>query len=217
MSQGVCILVAMLSPRDTRRAWIEKCAAKGLLLGSLSQIHVDRLLGAEDKHPTQWNEIGPFYRKGAPGKTRLCRESAPGMPLDVSGDVFNTSGSRVDGVSIEVWHADITGHYDIEGYECRGKFALDNRAAYGFTSVLPGHYPDRIAQHIHYLIQAPGHKPLVTQLYFATDPAFKGDPGKHFANDPLVRNPSLIRPVELMGEGRDITARVRFDLVLEKL
>ena len=211
----------MLPPRDTRRAWLEKCAAKGLLLGSLSQVQVDRLLGAEDKpvtnEPTQWNELGPFFRKGTPLKTRLCRASAPGMPLDVAGDVLNTGGNRVAGVSIDVWHADISGHYDIDGYECRGKFALDTKASYAFSSVLPGHYPDRVAQHIHYLVQAPGHKPLITQLYFATDPVFLGDPAKHFGKDPGVRHPSLIRAVRLNGEGRDVTASVTFDLVLEKL
>lgn len=209
----------MHSNLDSRRRWLEKCASKGLLLGALSQFQVDRLLGAEDKDKTatQWNEIGPFYRKGSPIKTRLCRENAPGMPLEVAGDVLNTAGNRVEGVSIEVWHADIAGHYDIDGYECRGKFVLDQKAAYSFASILPGHYPDRVAQHVHYLVQAPGHKPLITQLYFATDPAFEGDPAKHFRKDPLVRNPMLIRPVQLLGEGHDVTARVRFDLVLEKL
>jgi len=211
----------MLPLRDTRRAWLEKCAAKGMLLGSLTQLQVESLLGAEDQpetsNPTQWNELGPFFRKGTPLKTRLCRATAPGMPLDVEGNVFNTTGNRVEGVSIDVWHADIAGHYDIDGYECRGKFTLDKKATYTFTSVLPGHYPDRVAQHIHYLVQAPGHKPLITQLYFATDPVFLGDPAKHFGKDPLVRHPSLIRPLRLIGEGRDITARAHFDLVLEKL
>jgi hypothetical protein len=32
-----------------------------------------------------------------------------------------------------------------------------------------------------------------------------------------VRNPMLIHPVQLFGEGRDVRANVRFDLVLEKL
>jgi protocatechuate 3,4-dioxygenase beta subunit len=213
------MILRMLPARDSRRAWLEKCAAKGLLLGSLTELQIARLLGAEDKpkDPTQWNEIGPFYRKGTPVKTRLCRDDAPGLPLEVSGDVFNTAGNHVEGVIIEVWHADIAGHYDIDGYECRGKFVLDGKAHYGFSSILPGHYPDRVAQHIHYLIQAPGHKPLITQLYFATDPAFEGNPTQKFANDPLVRNPMLIRPVQLFGEGRDVRANVRFDLVLEKL
>lgn len=202
---------------DSRRRFLESCAAKGLLLGALTETQISRLIAAEDKTPTQANEIGPFYRKGTPLKTRLCKDNAPGLPLNVQGAVYNTSGNLVEAVSIEVWHADITGHYDIDGYENRGKFALDSKAAYHFDSIIPGHYPDRVAQHIHYLVQAPGHKPLITQLYFATDPVFEGDPVKNFRKDPLVRHPSLIRPVQLLGEGRDVKAGIRFDLVMEKL
>jgi protocatechuate 3,4-dioxygenase beta subunit len=199
---------------DTRRRWLEKCAGKGLLLGALTQLQVESLLAAEN--PTQWNEIGPFYRKGSPVRKRLCSEQAPGMPLEVAGAVMNTAGQRIEGVTIEVWHADIAGHYDIDGYECRGKVLPGEGSEYSFASILPGHYPDRVAQHIHYLIQAPGHKTLVTQLYFATDPVFEGDPTRTWKKDPLTRSPNLIRPVQLLGEGRDVTARVRFDLILEK-
>ena len=45
---------------------------------------------------------------------------------------------------------------------------------------MPGHYADRPAQHIHYLIAAPGHKTLITQAYFATDPFFEGNPEKNW-------------------------------------
>lgn len=81
---------------------------------------------------------------------------------------------------------------------------------------MPGHYPDRIAQHIRYIIKAPGHKALVTQLYFNTDPCFEGDPGKYFAKDPLVRNPDLIRPVTLLDESKVARALVHFDICLER-
>jgi protocatechuate 3,4-dioxygenase beta subunit len=94
---------------------------------------------------------------------------------------------------------------------------LGNKGEYAFDSVMPGHYPDRVAQHIHYYIHAPGHKPLVTQLYFATDPVFEGDPQKNFRKDPLVRDPELIRPVAIVDENKVARAIVRFDLRLEKL
>ena len=84
---------------------------------------------------------------------------------------------------------------------------------------MPGHYPDhsRVCQHIHYLVTAPGHKTLVTELYFATDPAFEGDPQKNFSRDPVIRTPELIRPVLLAGEPEAIHAAVRFELCLERL
>jgi len=63
----------------------------------------------------------------------------------------------------------------------------------------------------------PGHKTLVTQLYFASDPAFEGDPQKNFSRDLVIRTPELIRPVLLTGEPEAIHAEVRFELCLERL
>jgi len=40
----------------------------------------------------------------------------------------------------------------------------DGKGGYAFESVMPGHYPQRVGQHVHYLVTAPGHKPLTTQL-----------------------------------------------------
>jgi protocatechuate 3,4-dioxygenase beta subunit len=81
---------------------------------------------------------------------------------------------------------------------------------------LPGHYPDRVCQHIHYLVTAPGHKPLTTQLYFASDPVFDGDPDKNFSRDPLIISRELVRPVILKGDPKQVVAAVSFDIVLEK-
>jgi protocatechuate 3,4-dioxygenase beta subunit len=92
-----------------------------------------------------------------------------------------------------------------------------SRGAYSFESVIPGHYPDRICQHTHYLVTEPGHKTLVTQLYFATDPVFDGDPAKNYSRDPLLQTPELIRPVMLTGDPDEVHAKVQFELCLERL
>ena len=81
---------------------------------------------------------------------------------------------------------------------------------------MPGHYPDRVCQHIHYLATAPGHKTLVTQLYFATDPVFEGDPDKNFSKDPLVQSRELVRPVTIGGDPKAMYAAVAFELCLER-
>ena len=57
----------------------------------------------------------------------------------------------------------------------------------------------------------------MTQLYFATDPAFEGDPDRKFANDPLVHSRELVRPVLLTGDPKDPMARVTFELCLERV
>jgi protocatechuate 3,4-dioxygenase beta subunit len=82
---------------------------------------------------------------------------------------------------------------------------------------MPGHYPDRVCQHIHFLVTAPGHKTLVTQLYFATDPVFEGDPDHNFGRDRLIGSRELVRPVMLTGDPQDIQAAVRFEVCLERL
>ena len=77
--------------------------------------------------------------------------------------------------------------------------------------------PIRVAQHVHYMVKAPGCTPLVTQLYFATDPVFKGDPDHNFTADPLVHTRELVRPVLLTGDPGTPTAAVTFELVLERV
>ena len=62
-------------------------------------------------------------------------------------------------------------------------------------------------RHIHYLVAAPGHRPVVTQLYFTGDPSLAGDP--------LVR-PSLIMPVNAARKtgGAGAPWSVVFDVTL---
>jgi protocatechuate 3,4-dioxygenase beta subunit len=151
------------------------------------------------RKPTPPNTLGPFYKRLTPVNANLRTSGDPGIPLTLSGQVFDTRGDIVSDVTIEIWQTNHHGYYDLEGYHYRGKSQVDKSGAYTFESVIPGHYPDksRICQHVHYVVTAPGHKPLVTQLYFATDPVFEGDPAKNYARDPLIQTPELVRPVVL--------------------
>jgi protocatechuate 3,4-dioxygenase beta subunit len=166
---------------------------------------------------TQWNEIGPFYKRLAPNVARLRAPDDPGLPLTVSGRVFGTRGDALPGAAIEIWQANHDGLYDLDGYRYRASLVADPAGRYSFDSVMPGHYPARVCQHIHYVVTAPGHKPLITQLYFATDPAFDGDPDRNFSRDPLVMSRELVRPVTLTGDPKAIEAHVDFEVVLERL
>ena len=58
---------------------------------------------------------------------------------------------------------------------------------------------------------------MITQLYFATDPVFDGDPEKNYTRDPLITSRELVRPVMIKGDPKDIVAAVNFDLVMETL
>jgi protocatechuate 3,4-dioxygenase beta subunit len=206
----------------TRRSILHKCLALGSLTVA-SGFSAEALFAAfqerekQFRKPTPPTSVGPFYKRLAPRSDVLRAPGDPGLPLLVSGQVFDPRGGVLLDATIEIWQANHSGHYDTEGYRYRAKLPLDGSGSYKFDSVIPGHYPDRVCQHIHYLVAAPGHKTLVTELYFATDPVFEGDPQKNFAREPNIQTPELIRPVLLAGEPEAIHAAVRFELCLERL
>lgn len=208
----------------TRRDILQKCAALGSVLIE-SQACPEGMLTAFQEHekqirkPTPPNALGPFYKRLAPINDVLRAPGDSGMPLTLSGQVFDTRGDIVTDATIEIWQTNHHGYYDLDGYRYRGNRQVDKSGAYTFETVIPGHYPDksRVCQHVHYVVNAPGHKALVTQLYFATDPVFEGDPVKNYARDPLIQTPELIRPVMLTGDPNDLHAKVRFELCIERL
>ena len=208
----------------TRREALLRCAALGslnLVVPALGLTEaVEAFAQAEQagtaRTATQWNEIGPFYKRLAPNSRRLRGANDPGLGLAVSGHVFNTRGEKLNGARVEIWQADHHGLYDLDGYRYRAALEADASGLYSFEAVMPGHYPARVCQHVHYAVTAPGHKPLITQLYFATDPVFEGDPDKNFAKDRLVISRELVRPVTLTGDPKTIHAAVTFDVVLER-
>jgi catechol 1,2-dioxygenase len=134
----------------------------------------------------------------------------------VAGRVVDVHGASVPGAALEIWQADHCGLYDLDGYRYRTRLAPPPAGTYGFETVMPGHYPARVARHVHYFVTAPGYEPLTTQLYFATDEVFEGDPDRHFTKDPLITSRTLVRPVTLSGQPEAARASVEFELVLEK-
>lgn len=212
-----------MNERLSRRDSLLKCAALGALriAPALGLSQAVSILEAQeqrpDAKPTPWNEIGPFYKRLAPNNTKLRAPGDKGLPLSVSGRVFDTRGNALPGAVLEIWQADHFGLYDLDGYRFRASIPSGEEGAYSFESIMPGHYPARVCQHVHFLVTAPGHKPLVTQLYFATDPVFKGDPDRNYNLDPLIMNRELVRPVTLTGEPNTVQANVSFELVLERL
>ena len=199
---------------------LEKCIVRGGLVAgtAMSGNHLLAFWQAGEKKaqkPTPSEVLGPFFKKGAPNEGVLRKAGAPGFPLRVSGKVWNTRGDAVDGARIDLWQADHAGRYDVVGYQYRTKLVVTPGTEYVVETIMPGHYDDRPAQHIHYMIAAPGHKTLVTQIYFATDPFFEGDIDKNYRKRNIAENRELVRPVALYEEGTPHAA-VNFDIVLER-
>jgi protocatechuate 3,4-dioxygenase beta subunit len=164
--------------------------------------------------PTPSNSLGPYYKKGAPRKDRLTEPGDAGLPLLVGGQISDTAGRSLSGAIIEVWQTNSNGEYDLEGWRYRATLQANNSGEYRLETVLPGHYGDR-AQHIHYLITAPGHRALVTQLYFATDSMFDGDPDKNFGKKDRLVDRDLVMPVTIDSKDKSPLVSVKFNICLE--
>jgi protocatechuate 3,4-dioxygenase beta subunit len=212
----------MIRQQRTRREVIENCISRGLLIAAapMTGSRLFSLWAESENHaakPTPTEVLGPFYKKGAPNTSMLRAPGDKGFPLRVAGKVSNTRGEAVQSVNIDIWHADDQGHYDVQGYRYRTRLVVETASEYAIESVMPGHYDDRPAQHIHYMISAPGHKTLITQLYFATDPFFEGDPDRRYQKRSIVSHRELIRPVMLYERPAAAAhAVVTFDICLEK-
>jgi protocatechuate 3,4-dioxygenase beta subunit len=205
----------------TRREMLEKTILRGGLLAGAASMSESRLLAfwqAGEKaapKPTPSEVLGPFFKKGAPNEAVLHKSGMPGFPLKVMGKVYNTRGEKVEGARIDMWQADHAGRYDVVGFKYRTKLVVPASGEYAIETIMPGHYDDRPAQHIHYMITAPGHKTLVTQNYFETDPFFEGDVNKNYKKRGVAENRDLVLPVTLYENGTP-HASITFDLVLER-
>jgi len=204
----------------SRRDVLRQCLAAGVLVVPAGWGEAEALYAWFDaqrvRQATPHVEMGPFYKKRAPNTTRLRAAGDPGMPLTVTGRVMTTNAENVPGATLEIWQANDAGLYDLDGYHYRTALTPPASGVYAFESVMPGHYPARVARHVHYFVTAPGLRPLSTQLYFSTDEVFGGDPGKNYSKDPLISSRTLVRPVTLSGKPEAPHASVDFELVMEK-
>lgn len=201
-----------------RRTFLRRAAKTGALIlaAPIPFAAASRAFAAVPRKPTPPDVLGPFYKRNTPHHTVLRAAGDPGLPLKVSGTVYDRRGQALPGATLEIWQTNAAGSYDMAGNRYRATLTSDGKGGYALESVMPGHYPARVCQHVHYVVRAEGHKPLVTQLYFATDPVFEGDPDKNYRRDPVISSRELVRPVTLSGKPDAITAGVRFDIVLEK-
>src|SRR5215813_9330010 len=110
----------------TRREMLENCIVRGLLVGGAAMSGNQLLAFWEDAgrgahKPTPSEVLGPFYKKGAPNTSVLRQAGDPGIPLRVTGKVWNTRGKAVEDAAVDIWQADHHGRYDVEGYRYRTK------------------------------------------------------------------------------------------------
>lgn len=147
---------------------------------------------------TETTVLGPFFVKQAPEVplgSRICADQ-DGDPLLIEGNVTDTNGLPVAGATVDVWHADDAGFYDVqkEGGEltCRARVRTDEQGNFWLIGVRPaaypipddgpvgkmleaqGRHPYRPA-HVHFIVAAPGYRTLVTHLFLAESPYLDSD------------------------------------------
>jgi protocatechuate 3,4-dioxygenase beta subunit len=173
-----------------------------LLAGALGVSNLTCLInnGARGTRPTQANNLGPFYRAGAPrcadGES-IVRSPTPGPALLFRGRVTDMDGNPIAGADVHVWQSSPAGLYENQDptqaeMNLRGIFTTLADGSFSFRSVKPAGYPVPIdgptgallaAQkrhnmrpaHLHFLIHKPGYKTIASQVYDPEDPHLETD------------------------------------------
>jgi protocatechuate 3,4-dioxygenase beta subunit len=108
-------------------------------------------------------------------KITVAQETEPGERLVVSGTVFDSAGAPLAGASVYVYHTDINGHYSGEttnssNPRLNGTMRTNAQGRYEFETIKPGPYPSaRVPAHIHFVVNAPGHKQKIFEIVFEGD------------------------------------------------
>ena len=168
-----------------------------LLAGALGVSNLVCLMnnGALGTRPTPANNLGPFYRAGAPrcaDGDSLLRSPTPGAPLWFRGVVRDEKANPVAGAEVDVWHSSTVGLYENQDpsqadMNLRGRFVTGADGSFSFRSVKPAGYPvptdgptgellraqlrhNMRPAHLHFLIYKPGFKTIASQVYDPEDP-----------------------------------------------
>ena len=169
-----------------------------LLAGALGVSNLVCFLN--NTQPSQANNLGPFWREGAPrleNGSSLLRSPTPGARLVFKGRVVDHKNRPVAGAEVDVWHSSTVGLYENQDpsqaeMNLRGIFVTDSAGAFGFASVKPAGYPvptdgpagallraqkrhNMRPAHLHFLIYKPGFKTIASQVYVQDDPYLETD------------------------------------------
>jgi protocatechuate 3,4-dioxygenase beta subunit len=129
---------------------------------------------ADDFAETVAQTEGPYFTPNSPERVSLLEEGMPGTKLVVTGYVYATDCTPVEGALVDFWHCDDAGVYDNVGYTLRGHQFTDADGRYELTTIMPGVYPGR-TRHIHVKAQKPESDVLTSQLYFPDEPQNDSD------------------------------------------
>jgi catechol 1,2-dioxygenase len=149
---------------------------------------------------TESTVLGPFHVVTSP--VRELGDTidlvGTGTPCVVTGRVVSVDGSPLPGATLDVWQANDQGFYDVQQPDVqprtngRGFFTADDKGEFWFRTIVPSYYPiptdgpvgellkatGRHAfrpAHIHFIVAAPGHRPLTTHIFVAGSEYIESD------------------------------------------
>ncbi len=143
--------------------------------------------------------LGPFHILGAPDLPvgGDLRKDNDGASVIVSGQIRDPEGNAIKGAEIEIWQTADNGLYSNQDpaqpdYNLRAHMNVGDDGKYVFSTVRPapytvpddgpvgellhatGRHPWR-PSHLHFIITAPGHRTLVTEVFPSDDPYLDED------------------------------------------
>lgn len=164
-----------------------------ILLGDILgvEVLVDMLTNPVTGGESTSTVLGPFYRDNPPvlpaGSSTVQKHFDGEETVLVEGVITDDLGAPLEGVLIDVWEDAPNGLYENHDpeqpdYNLRGRFKTDAQGRYSFVALRPvpypipedetagellrymGHHPYRPG-HIHFMIQKPGYRSLVSQIF----------------------------------------------------
>lgn len=122
----------------------------------------------DKREPTQETDPGPHDFTAGVADPELWRDGDAGEPLFIRARVLDTCGRPLSGARIRIVHANQDGYH--ESNRWRAELTSDERGAFSLITVFPG-YTGGLPRHMHFIIDHPDHRQLVTRLFFKNDPS----------------------------------------------
>ncbi len=195
---------------------------------------------------TSSSVLGPFHISGSPPLPigGDMRRDFPDQMLLVEGTVKDTDGNPIEGATLDIWQTAPNGLYSSQDpnqdtYSFHGIQTVGADGNYGFTTVKPveytvptdgpigdllracGRHPWR-PSHLHFIVEAEGYRPLVTEVFPDDDPYLDEDTVFGVREDLVMSyqtNDASTFPADgyaLSGSVKEDFLSVKFDLVLIK-
>lgn len=147
---------------------------------------VDSIDHPKPPQSTQGSMLGPFHTHDAEEMPNgdVMSHDGMGNPCLVTCRIKDTQGKAIEGVKVESWETDSTGHYDVQyddraGPDGRCIVKSDSEGRFWFKAIKPVSYPipndgpvgtllallhrhSYRPAHIHFMFEKPGYDRLIT-------------------------------------------------------